>query len=123
MSTNISSKFPFDSHYIEINGSKMHYVDIGEVLSPFKSAKEIGKRIFVNILNEPKALLSSSFMSMLPTILGIVPSTMRTSPVSVPIRMSRILSPVTSSAAANELIDYWVSSLVQFSFEELENPI
>ncbi len=30
MDTNISSEFPFDSKFIEINGSKMHYVDIGE---------------------------------------------------------------------------------------------
>ena len=30
MDTKISSKFPFDSKFIEINGSKMHYVDVGE---------------------------------------------------------------------------------------------
>ena len=29
MSTNISSEFPFDSKFSEINGSKMHYVDVG----------------------------------------------------------------------------------------------
>ncbi len=30
MNTEISSKFPFDSKFIEINGSKMHYVDVGK---------------------------------------------------------------------------------------------
>jgi len=30
MGTNISPKFPFDSKFIEINGSKMHYIDVGK---------------------------------------------------------------------------------------------
>jgi haloalkane dehalogenase len=30
MDTTISSKFPFDSKFIEINGSDMHYVDVGK---------------------------------------------------------------------------------------------
>jgi len=30
MDSSISSKFPFDSKFIEIYGSKMHYVDVGE---------------------------------------------------------------------------------------------
>ena len=30
MTTEISSKFPFDSKYVEIKGSSMHYVDVGE---------------------------------------------------------------------------------------------
>jgi len=30
MNADISSKFPFDSKFIEINGSKMHYVDVGK---------------------------------------------------------------------------------------------
>jgi haloalkane dehalogenase len=30
MNTEISSKFPFDSKFIEINGSRMHYVDVGK---------------------------------------------------------------------------------------------
>jgi len=30
METNISSEFPFDSKFIEINGSKMHYIDVGK---------------------------------------------------------------------------------------------
>jgi len=27
---NISAKFPFESKFIEINGSKMHYIDEGK---------------------------------------------------------------------------------------------
>ena len=30
MEKNISPKFPFDSKFIEINGSKMHYIDVGK---------------------------------------------------------------------------------------------
>jgi len=30
METNISSKFPFESKFIEIKGSKMHYIDVGK---------------------------------------------------------------------------------------------
>ena len=30
MDTDISPKFPFESNFIEIKGSKMHYVDVGE---------------------------------------------------------------------------------------------
>jgi len=30
MNTEISPKFPFESKYLTINGSKMHYIDIGE---------------------------------------------------------------------------------------------
>ena len=30
MNTDISPKFPFESKFIEINGSNMHYVDVGE---------------------------------------------------------------------------------------------
>jgi len=30
METDISPKFPFESKFIEINGSKMHYIDVGE---------------------------------------------------------------------------------------------
>jgi haloalkane dehalogenase len=30
MKTEISSQFVFDSNYVEINGSRMHYVDVGE---------------------------------------------------------------------------------------------
>jgi len=30
METEISPKFPFKSNYIEINGSKMHYIDVGK---------------------------------------------------------------------------------------------
>ena len=30
MAEDISSEFPFESHFIEVNGSKMHYVDEGE---------------------------------------------------------------------------------------------
>lgn len=30
MEINISSKFPFESKFIEINGSKMHYIDVGK---------------------------------------------------------------------------------------------
>ena len=30
MNTDISPKFPFDAKFIEINGSNMHYVDVGE---------------------------------------------------------------------------------------------
>ena len=26
----ISSDFPFESKYLEINGSKMHYIDVGQ---------------------------------------------------------------------------------------------
>jgi len=29
MESNISSKFPFESKYIDINGSKIHYIDVG----------------------------------------------------------------------------------------------
>jgi haloalkane dehalogenase len=30
MNKEISAKFPFDSRYVEINGSNMHYIDVGE---------------------------------------------------------------------------------------------
>ena len=30
METNISSKFPYESKFIEINGSNMHYIDVGK---------------------------------------------------------------------------------------------
>jgi len=30
MDTNISPKFPFVSNYLDVNGSKMHYVDVGK---------------------------------------------------------------------------------------------
>ena len=30
MNTDISPKFPFESKFIEINGSNMHYIDVGE---------------------------------------------------------------------------------------------
>jgi len=30
MEINISSKFPFESKFIEINGSQMHYIDVGK---------------------------------------------------------------------------------------------
>ena len=29
-STEISADFPFESHYVEVHGSKMHYIDVGE---------------------------------------------------------------------------------------------
>jgi haloalkane dehalogenase len=30
METNISPKYPFESKFIDINGSKMHYIDVGK---------------------------------------------------------------------------------------------
>ena len=30
MTEEISSEFPFESKFVEINGSKMHYIDVGE---------------------------------------------------------------------------------------------
>jgi len=30
MNTDISPDFPFESKFLEVNGSKMHYVDVGE---------------------------------------------------------------------------------------------
>lgn len=30
MNSNISAEFPFESKYVDINGSKIHYVDVGE---------------------------------------------------------------------------------------------
>lgn len=29
MEKNISPKFPFESKFIDINGSKIHYIDVG----------------------------------------------------------------------------------------------
>ena len=30
MNKDISADFPFESHYLEVNGSKMHYIDVGD---------------------------------------------------------------------------------------------
>ena len=30
MNTNISADFPFESKYLNVKGSKMHYIDVGE---------------------------------------------------------------------------------------------
>ena len=50
----ISEEFPFKSHYLEVHGSKMHYIDVGEGRDRPVSPDDLVKRVRAVLKYKPK---------------------------------------------------------------------